>query len=95
MRATSLISNRPDANHRYMLDLAIRNQMVARGWLAEGDGPDRVVNGHLHRLFWSTATVRHGDLTAHAQAPNSAGDPTAYVVVPRYTTLCSPAVGYT
>jgi hypothetical protein len=38
-----VFSNRPDANHRYMTDRAIRNQMVARGWLAEGDGPDLVV----------------------------------------------------
>ena len=36
-------SNRPDANHRYMTDRAVRDQMVARGWLAEGDGPDLVV----------------------------------------------------
>ncbi|MEP6656664.1 MAG: S8 family peptidase, partial [Betaproteobacteria bacterium] len=38
-----VFSNRPDVNHRYMTDSAIRDQMVARGWLAEGDGPDRVV----------------------------------------------------
>jgi uncharacterized protein YkwD len=38
-----VFSNRPDANHRYMVDRAIRDQMVARGWLAEGDGPDLVV----------------------------------------------------
>jgi hypothetical protein len=37
-------SNRPDANHRYMIDRAIRDQMVsARNWLAEGDGPDLIV----------------------------------------------------
>ena len=36
-------SNRTDANHRYMTDRAIRDQMVARGWVAEGDGPDLVV----------------------------------------------------
>ena len=36
-------SNRPDANHRYMTDRAVRDQMVAKGWLAEGDGPDLVV----------------------------------------------------
>ena len=36
-------SNRPDANHRYMTDPAVRDQMVAKGWLAEGDGPDLVV----------------------------------------------------
>lgn len=36
-------SNRPDANHRYMTDRAVRDQMVARGWLAEGDGADLIV----------------------------------------------------
>lgn len=38
-----VFSNRPDANHRYMIDRTVRDQMVARGWLAEGDGPDLVV----------------------------------------------------
>jgi hypothetical protein len=38
-----VFSNRPDANHRYMTDRAVRDQMVARGWIAEGDGPDLVV----------------------------------------------------
>ena len=38
-----VFSNRPDANHRYMTDPALRDQMVARGWLAEGDGPNLVV----------------------------------------------------
>ena len=38
-----VFSNRPDANHRYMIDRAVRDQMVAHGWLAEGDGPDLVV----------------------------------------------------
>jgi hypothetical protein len=38
-----VFSNRPDANHRYMTDRAVRDQMVAKGWLAEGDGPDLVV----------------------------------------------------
>jgi streptogramin lyase len=37
-----VFSNRADANHRYMSDRAIRDQMVAKGWLAEGDGPDAV-----------------------------------------------------
>ena len=36
-------SNRADANHRYMVDSAIRDHMVTTGWLAEGDGPDLVV----------------------------------------------------
>ena len=38
-----VFSNRPDANHRYMTSKAVRDQMVAKGWLAEGDGPDLVV----------------------------------------------------
>ena len=39
-----VFSNRTDANHRYMVDRAIRDQMVNdRHWLAEGDGPDLVV----------------------------------------------------
>jgi serine protease len=38
-----VFSNRADANHRYMTDASVRDSMVVRGWLAEGDGPDRVV----------------------------------------------------
>jgi Domain of unknown function (DUF6259) len=38
-----VFSNRPDANHRYMTDRGVRDQMTGRGWLAEGDGPDLVV----------------------------------------------------
>lgn len=38
-----VFSNRRDANHRYMTDRALRDAMVTRGWLAEGDGPDLVV----------------------------------------------------
>ena len=38
-----VFSNRPDANHRYMTDRAVRDQMAAKGWLVEGDGPDAVV----------------------------------------------------
>ncbi len=38
-----VFSNRIDANHRYMTSRALRDQMVALGWLAEGDGPDQVV----------------------------------------------------
>ncbi len=38
-----VFDNRLDANHRYMTDPAIRDQMVAQGWVAEGDGPDLVV----------------------------------------------------
>lgn len=39
-----VFDNRLDANHRYMIDRAIRDQMVNdRHWLAEGDGDDLVV----------------------------------------------------
>jgi 6-phosphogluconolactonase (cycloisomerase 2 family) len=38
-----VFSNRPDANHRYTTDRAVRDAMVTQGWIAEGDGPDRVV----------------------------------------------------
>jgi hypothetical protein len=38
-----VFSNRADANHRYMTDKAVRQTMVDRGWLAEGDGPNVVV----------------------------------------------------
>lgn len=36
-------SNRADANHRYTTDRVTRDQMVAKGWIAEGDGADVVV----------------------------------------------------
>jgi hypothetical protein len=38
-----VFDNRPDANHRYMTDNAVRDQMVGKGWIAEGDGADLVV----------------------------------------------------
>ncbi len=38
-----VFSNRADANHRYTTDRAVRDQMVGKGWLAEGDGADTVV----------------------------------------------------
>jgi Tol biopolymer transport system component len=34
---------RADTNHRYTTDPAIRAQMVAKGWIAEGYGPDQVI----------------------------------------------------
>jgi hypothetical protein len=42
-RVYRVFSNRADANHRYVTDPAVRNQMAMKGWLAEGDGPDLVV----------------------------------------------------
>ena len=38
-----VFSNRADANHRYTIERAVRDDMVVHGWLAEGDGPDLVV----------------------------------------------------
>ena len=38
-----VFSNRADANHRYMTDPAIRDQMAGKGWTIEGDGPHFVV----------------------------------------------------
>ena len=38
-----VFSNRPDANHRYTTDPAIRDQMAGKGWTIEGDGPHFVV----------------------------------------------------
>jgi hypothetical protein len=38
-----VFSNRADANHRYTTERAVRDSMVAAGWIAEGDGPDLVV----------------------------------------------------
>ncbi len=38
-----VFNNRADGNHRYSTDRAIRDQMVARGGIAEGYGPDAVI----------------------------------------------------
>lgn len=37
-----LWNRRPDSNHRYTTDRAVRDQMIARGYAAEGYGPDGV-----------------------------------------------------
>ena len=37
-----LWNQRPDSNHRYTTDLAIKAQMIAAGYVAEGYGPDPV-----------------------------------------------------
>jgi hypothetical protein len=37
-----VFNNRAATNHRYTANKTIRDQMVARGWIAEGDGPARV-----------------------------------------------------
>ncbi|HTP99168.1 MAG TPA: hypothetical protein VMN56_07570, partial [Casimicrobiaceae bacterium] len=38
-----VFDGRADANHRYTIERAVRDQMVAKGWIAGGDGPDLVV----------------------------------------------------
>jgi len=35
--------NRADTNHRYTTNRALRDQMVAAGWRAEGYGADAVI----------------------------------------------------
>ena len=35
--------NRADSNHRYTVDLQLRQQMVSLGWVAEGYGPNQVI----------------------------------------------------
>jgi hypothetical protein len=35
-------NNRADSNHRYTTSRAIRDEMVAKGYVAEGYGPDVV-----------------------------------------------------
>ena len=43
MNVYRVFSGRADANHRYMTDKTVRDQMAAKGWVVEGDGPDAVV----------------------------------------------------
>jgi len=38
-----LWNQRADSNHRYTTDLAIKAQMIAKGYVAEGYGPDAVI----------------------------------------------------
>ena len=38
-----VFNNRADPNHRYTTDRAIRDSMVAKGYIAEGYGPDIVI----------------------------------------------------
>ena len=36
-------NNRADTNHRYTTSAAVRQQMLAAGWVAEGYGPEQVI----------------------------------------------------
>lgn len=38
-----VFNNRPETNHRYTIERAVRDEMVAKGWIPEGDGVDMVV----------------------------------------------------
>jgi hypothetical protein len=38
-----LWNERMDSNHRYTIDPAVRQDMIAKGWIPEGYGPDGVV----------------------------------------------------
>lgn len=40
-------NNRVDSNHRYTTTIALRDQMVARRYIAEGYGPNAVTLGAL------------------------------------------------
>jgi len=43
-----VFNQRKDANHRYTTSTAIRDQMVAKGGVAEGYGPNAVALCGLH-----------------------------------------------
>jgi serine protease len=47
-------NKRTDSNHRYTTSIAIRDQMVARGYIAEGYGPNNV-----HALRVTVIRVEH------------------------------------
>ena len=36
-------NHRSDTNHRYTTDINVRNQMIAKGYIPEGSGPDAVI----------------------------------------------------
>ena len=64
-------NNRPDSNHRYATTLALRNQMVARGYVAEGYRSERrhdlraVVGAPLPG--WMLSTTRRSSRALHAR----------------------------
>ena len=37
-----VFDNRPDVNHRYVTEKPVRDEMLTKGWVAEGQGPDAV-----------------------------------------------------
>ena len=43
-----LWNRRPDTNHRYTTSILLRNQMLARGYVAEGYGPNAVAMCSVH-----------------------------------------------
>jgi hypothetical protein len=59
-----LWNQRPDTNHRYTTDPAIKAQMIALGYVAEGYGPDKVI---MCAPVRGTATVK---FLSGSAAPN-------------------------
>jgi hypothetical protein len=80
-----LWNNRPDSNHRYTTDPAIKAQMIALGYVAEGYGPNAVI---MCAPAPGTATVQ---FVAGSSAPNgtlvSDGASTASVNYQGYATV--------
>ena len=54
-------NTRIDSNHRYTTDRAIRDQMVARGYIAEGYGADQVIMCGLPGIISLTGVPSPGD----------------------------------
>jgi hypothetical protein len=66
-----LWNGRADSNHRYTIDRAIRDEMVAKGWQAEGYGPDPVAM--CAPFAGNDAVVRVTDASPY---PSSCSSPT-------------------
>ena len=62
--------NRADVNHRYLVSLALRATMLAKGWIPEGYGPDAVVMC-APRFATSADDVAYADATFYAVEPGS------------------------
>ena len=96
-----VFSNRADANHRYMIDAAMRDQMVARGWLAEGDGPNLVVmcaprrgaSGYTSRLRTPSALVSMNARRGSTSSPISVVKISSDAMASSICTLQQPAHG--
>ena len=67
-----VFDNRADPNHRYTTDRATRDAMVARGYIAEGYGPDAVI---MCAPPSAPSTPIPGSQTAMPGDPRMTGDP--------------------